>query len=97
MAPEAVQDNAAPAPDARRVLSTPGRAAKHASALYTRTFHVALRLIRSAEEEVHHLHAVEHEGAVAETPLIAIIGLIFFFLPIFLVMVGLAFTAYYVA
>jgi hypothetical protein len=97
MAPEAVRDNLAPPPDARRALSTPGRAAKHTSALYTRAFRVALRPIRSAEAEVHHLHAVEHEGAAAETPLIAIIGLIFFFLPIFLVMVGLAFAAYYVA
>ena len=97
MAPEAVQDNPGPPTDARRAVSTPGRAAKHASALYTRTFYVALRRIRRAEEEVHHLHAVEHEGAATETPLIAIIGLIFFFLPIFLVMVGLAFAAYYVA
>jgi hypothetical protein len=46
---------------------------------------------------VHHLHAVESEREAGETPFIAIIGLIFFFLPIFLVMVGLAFTAYYLA
>ena len=43
------------------------------------------------------LHAIEHEGDAAETPFIAMLGLILFFLPIFLVMAGLAFAAYYLA
>jgi hypothetical protein len=97
MAPEALQHSAAPPSQARRALGVPGRAATHASALYARAFRVALRPIRGAEAEVQHLHAVEHEGDAAETPLIAVIGLIFFFLPIFLVMVGLALVASYVA
>ena len=97
MAPEALEHSAEPSSEAQRALSALGRSAKHASDLYARTFQIALRPIRSAEAEVHHLHAVEHEGAAAETPLIAVIGLIFFFLPIFLVIVGLALAAYYVA
>jgi hypothetical protein len=87
MAPEAGQHSAGAA----------GRAAKHASCLYGRSLHAALRPIRSAEADVRHLHAIEHEGEADKTPFIAIIGLILFFLPIFLVMVGLALAAYYLA
>jgi hypothetical protein len=96
MSPEAVR-GAAPPSEARRTGATAGRAAKHAAALYGRALHAALTPIRSAEAEVHHLHALEHDGEAAETPFIAMLGLIFFFLPIFLTMVGLAFAAYYLA
>ena len=78
-------------------MSTAGQAAKHASDLYWRTLHSALRLIRSAEAEAHHLHVVEQKGEAGETPLIVILGLILFCLPVFLVMTGLAFAAYYLA
>ena len=97
MAPEAAHRRAAPPSEARRTGGTAGRAAKHASSLYWRTLHAVLRPIRRAEADVHHLHAIEYEGEAAETPFIAILGLILFFLSIFLVMVGLAFAAYYLA
>jgi hypothetical protein len=68
-----------------------------ASGLYRRTLHAAGRLIGSAEAEARHLHAVEQEGEAAATPFIAILGLFVFFLLLFLVIVGLAFAAYYLA
>jgi uncharacterized membrane protein len=63
-----------------------------------RTLHAALRPIRAAEAEAHHLHAIEQEGESAETPYIAIAGLaLFVLLPVYLVMLGIAFAAYYLA
>jgi len=97
MAPETGQHRAAPPSEARRTVSSAGRAAKHASGLYGRTLHAALRPIRSAEAEAHHLHAVEQKGEAGETPYIAILGLFLFLLPAFLVMLGLGFAAYYLA
>jgi hypothetical protein len=43
------------------------------------------------------LHALERKGDSGETPFIAILGLFLFFLPVFLVIAALAFTAYYLA
>jgi hypothetical protein len=45
----------------------------------------------------HHLHEVEQAGEVPETPFIALLGVVLFVLPVFLVIVGLAFAAYYLA
>jgi len=59
--------------------------------------HRALRLIRGAEADVHHLHVIEQKGEAAETPFIAILGLFLFLSSIFLAMVSLALTAYYLA
>ncbi|MGZ4335032.1 MAG: hypothetical protein ACXVRJ_12290 [Gaiellaceae bacterium] len=65
----------------------------HAAARYRKLF-AALRFpVREAE----HLHEIEQRGESAETPLIAILGLILFLLPIFAIMLGLAFGAYYLA
>jgi hypothetical protein len=105
MAPEAGQTRRASVRGAARDqrgagvvrMSTAGRAAAHALGLYGRTLHAALRLIGSAEAEARHLHAVEQEGDAAATPFIAILGLFLFFLPLFLVIVGLAFAASYLA
>lgn len=80
-----------------RAPGTVARAARHGSGLYRRTLRAALKPIRSAETELRDLHAIEHEGDAPETPFIAMLGLILFFLPIFLVMAGLAFAAYYLA
>lgn len=66
-------------------------------AVLERTRRAALRSIRGAGAEAGHLHAVEQAGEAWETPFIAILGLFLFFLPIFLVMLGLAFAAYYLA
>jgi hypothetical protein len=49
------------------------------------------------EDEARHLHEVEQVGEAPETPFVAILGVFLFVLPIFLVMVGLAFGAYYLA
>ena len=97
MAPEAGHDRAARPSEARPAASTASRTVKRASCLYGRTLHAPLRLIRDAEVEAHHLHAVEQKGDAGEIPFIAILGLILFLLPVFLVMLGLAFAAYYLA
>jgi hypothetical protein len=99
MTAETGPDPAAPRPEAQRIASgsTASQAAKHASGLYGRTFRAALRPIRSAESEAHHLHMVEHEGEADVTPYIATLGVFLFLLPIFLVILGLAFAAYYLS
>ena len=56
-----------------------------------------MKLIRRAKSEVHHLHEVEQEGESGETPFLATLGVFLFLVPIFLVIVGLAFAAYYLA
>jgi hypothetical protein len=48
-------------------------------------------------QEVHHLHEVEHLGESEWTPWIAILGLVLFFAPIFVLMTALAFAASYLA
>ena len=94
MLPEASHHGAAPRSEARRAA---GGAVEHAWRLYRRTFHAASRPLRRAEAEARHLHQIEREGEAAETPLIALLGLMLFLLPVFLVIVALTFVAYYVA
>jgi hypothetical protein len=53
--------------------------------------------IRAIERKAHHLHEVERAGESAETPLLAIVGLVLFFAAAFLVMAALSFGAYYLA
>jgi hypothetical protein len=53
--------------------------------------------LRGIEAEADHLREVERVGESAETPYIAILGLLFFLAPLFLLLVGLAFAAYYLA
>jgi hypothetical protein len=63
-----------------------------------RTLRAVLRPIHAAGAEAHHLHAIERKGESGETPFIAIAGLVLFvLLPAYLVMLGLAFAAYYLA
>ena len=73
-------------------MSGGARAARHAGSLYQRAFR---RPVEKVEAEVHHLHEVEQRGESGETPFIAILGVFLFLVPIFLVMAGLAFAAYY--
>jgi hypothetical protein len=73
------------------------KATQYAGRLYKRLFNAVRIPVQKVEEEVHHLHEIEHEGESAETPAIAFLGLILFLLPLFLVMLGLAFAAYYLA
>jgi hypothetical protein len=77
-------------------MGVPAKATKRAGGLYRRTFDAVLRPVRRIEAEAHHLHEIEELGESGETPFIAILGVILFLLPIFGVMLALAFTAYYV-
>jgi hypothetical protein len=75
-----------------------GRASvRHAGSLYGKTFGWLLKPIRRVEAEAHHLHEVEQHGASGETPLIAILGLLLFLGPIFVLMLGLALLAAHLA
>jgi hypothetical protein len=74
-----------------------GDMARHAGRRYLRLLRQAERPIEELEREARHLHEVEQRGEAGATPFIAIGGLILFLLPIVLVMLGLAFAAYYLA
>jgi len=73
------------------------KATKHAGGLYRKTFDAVLRPVRRIESEAAHLHEVEQIGESGETPFIAILGVVLFVAPIFALMLGLAFAAYYLA
>jgi hypothetical protein len=60
-------------------------------------FRWALRPVRKIEAEAHHLREVEQVGESGETPFVAMLGVFFFLLPIFALILGLAFAAYYIA
>jgi hypothetical protein len=53
--------------------------------------------VRGVEGEAHRLHEIEREGESGETPFIVMLGLIFFLGSVFLVMLGIAFLAYYLS
>lgn len=72
-------------------------AAQHAGTLYRKAFNRLRHPVREIEAEVEHLREVEREGESAETPFIAILGIILFLLPVVAVLLGLAFAAYYLA
>jgi hypothetical protein len=78
-------------------MSRIGDMAGHAGALYRRALRRGARPVEKLESEAHHLHEIEQRGEAGVTPFIAIGGLILFLLPIFLVMLGLALAAYYLA
>ena len=67
---------------------------RHAGGRYRRLLH---RPVASISAEAHHLIEVEEAGENAETPLIALIGIVLFLLPIILVILGLVFAAYYLS
>jgi hypothetical protein len=71
--------------------------ARYAGGLYRSAFRRAARPVEKVEADTEHLHDIERRGESGVTPLIAIGGLILFLLPIFLIMLGLAFAAYYLA
>jgi hypothetical protein len=72
-------------------------AATHAGTLYRKAFALLRRPVQEIEAEAEHLHEVEQAGDSGETPFIAILGLILFLVPLFLLMAGLSFAAYYLA
>jgi hypothetical protein len=78
-------------------VGTGSDAAKQAGSHYRRAWATVKRPVQKLEDEAHHLHEVEEEGESGEAPFIAILGLILFLVPIFLLMLGLAMAAYYLA
>jgi hypothetical protein len=78
-------------------MSQVGDMGRHAGELYRRALRQGAKPIEKVEEEAHHLHDIEQRGESGATPFIAFGGLILFLLPIFLVMLGLALAAYYLA
>jgi hypothetical protein len=78
-------------------MSHLGDMGKHAGGLYRKALRGGARPVEKLEAEVHHLHEIEQSGESGATPFIAFGGLILFLLPIFLVMLGLALAAYYIA
>jgi hypothetical protein len=71
------------------------RSTRHAGGLYRRTFAALRRPVRKLEAEAEHLHEIEQAGEAPETPFVAMLGVVLFLFPIFAVMLGLAFGAYY--
>jgi hypothetical protein len=71
--------------------------AAHAGGLYRKTFAWLRPSVRRADAEVEHLREIERAGESGETPFIAMLGVALFLTPIFLVIVGLSFAAYYIA
>ncbi len=65
---------------------------RHAGSRYRRLLR---HPVQSVEAEAHHLIEVETAGESPETPLIVLLGVVLFLLPIVLVILGLAFAAYY--
>jgi hypothetical protein len=78
-------------------VTTSTRATSHAAGLYRKAFNGIKQPFRKLEAEAHHLEEVERAGESAETPLIVFLGVFLFLLPIFALMLGLAFAAYYLA
>jgi Xaa-Pro aminopeptidase len=72
-------------------------AASHAGTIYRRTFGWFRHPVREIEAEAAHLHEVEEAGESGVTPFIAIAGIVLFLLPIVLLVLGLAFAAYFIA
>jgi hypothetical protein len=72
-------------------------AATHAGSLYRKVFSFLRRPVQGIEAEAEHLIDVEREGESEATPFIAIVGIILFLIPIFLVILGLSLAAYYLA
>jgi hypothetical protein len=72
-------------------------AARHAGSLYRKAFGRLRHPVREIEAEVDHLVEVERKGESGETPFIVLIGVVLFLLPIVLLVLGLAFAAYYLA
>jgi hypothetical protein len=69
-------------------------ALRHAGGIYRKVLPWG---VRHPVHEVEHLQEIEHQGTSAATPLVAILGVALFLLPIVLLILGLAFAAFYLA
>ena len=65
--------------------------------IHGRTLLDPRRPFGTIEREAHHLHEVEQVGESEWTPWIAILGLVLFFVPVFVLMTALTFAAAYLA
>jgi hypothetical protein len=72
-------------------------AVQHAGSIYRRVLGRWRHPVRELEAEAEHLIELEREGKSEATPLVAILGVVLFLLPIVLLVLGLAFAAYYLA
>jgi hypothetical protein len=72
-------------------------AAAHAGKRFRKLFAWLRHPLTRTEVEADHLREVERAGESGETPYIVMLGLLFFLVPLFLLLVGLAFAAYYLA
>jgi hypothetical protein len=70
---------------------------RHAGRRYRGVARWAVHPVRGVESEARHLHEIEREGQSGETPFIAMLGLALFLGSVFLVMLGIAFLAYYLS
>lgn len=77
-------------------MSVGREAVRHAGGRYRRLVAPLRHPVKSIEAEAHHLHEIEQAGESGETPFIALLGIVLFVLPIFLVIAGLSFAAYYI-
>jgi len=78
-------------------MGTSAGALRHASRRYRRVARWAVHPVRGVESEARHLHEIERAGESGETPFIAMLGLALFLGSVFLVMLGVAFLAYYLS
>jgi hypothetical protein len=76
-------------------MGVPARTTSHAAGIYRRLLDAVRHPVRKLEAEADHLREVEELGEAGETPFIAILGVILFLLPIFLVMLGIILAVYY--
>ena len=76
--------------EAAGTVSSAGRQARRH---YGRVLRWLRHPMRSVEAEARHLHEVEQAGESAETPLVAILGLLLFLLPLAALLMVLAFGA----
>jgi hypothetical protein len=72
-------------------------AATHARTLNRKLFGMSRLPVREIEAEVEHLYEIEPAGESGESPFIAVLGLMFSLLTIFVLTAGLSFAAYYLA
>jgi hypothetical protein len=72
-------------------------AAAHAGKRFRKLFGWLRHPLRGIEAEADHLREIERAGESGETPYIAMLGLLLFLAPLFLLIVGLAFAGYYLA
>jgi hypothetical protein len=78
-------------------MGTTAGALRHAGRRYRRAARWVVHPVRGVEREARHLHEIEREGESGETPFIAMLGLVVFLGSVFLVMLGIAFLAYYLS